>query len=532
MVPRSDRILIIDDDPSLIELLSAQLEASGFEPHTSLGGEDILNLLDQVRPDLLILDLMLPKVSGFEVLAVIRNSPTWKDLSIIILSALGDESSMVKGLKLGAQDYISKPFRRQELIARIERNLEVKHYEETLKIRNRQLETLLGNLDIILRKLSPSMREEDEARLILSEIVKAVPRCDVLGFVLEFAGLREVHLTFHCSMGMEEKKEVIATIMEDYLRLAGRADEPGEKPLEFIDDVSSARSPCRITADDLRAKVTVPLKRHERLFGMLYLASTEEGAFSEGDMYFMYALAGQTQSFVDKEREKERLRDEFLSLVAHDLKSPVMSITAYCQLLERGDQLSPGQRKEFLQSIIDINRYQRFIIDNIAIIPRVESEEMPLEKIIIPVSHIMDQMQDLFRGSLQFRGSRLTAEIEPRLRIVGDGELLERCTANILASIVESTKKAEIFLRAKRNGSAVTISIGSPHMSLDEDTISTIFHKYKAGKSPLVRGERGIGLYIAQRILDRHGSEINVKSEPGAGTTFTFALPVPSEEEG
>jgi two-component system KDP operon response regulator KdpE len=109
-------ILIVDDDPAILRLLSTNLKARGYEIYTATDGEQSLDVVQKDFVDLIILDLMMPKVDGVEVCRRIRE---WSDVPIIILSARGDESDKVKCLELGADDYLTKPFGIAELMARI-----------------------------------------------------------------------------------------------------------------------------------------------------------------------------------------------------------------------------------------------------------------------------------------------------------------------------------------------------------------------------------------------------------------------------
>src|SRR3972149_5269931 len=110
------RIMIVDDDPAILRLLSTNLKARNYEVVTATNGEESLEALQNEFIDLIILDLMMPKVDGVEVCSRIRQ---WSDVPIIILSARGDEKDKVKCLELGADDYLTKPFGIAELMARI-----------------------------------------------------------------------------------------------------------------------------------------------------------------------------------------------------------------------------------------------------------------------------------------------------------------------------------------------------------------------------------------------------------------------------
>jgi len=110
------RILVVDDELSIIKFLRANLESKGYEVLTAINGAEALQTFEMELPDLVILDIMMPKMDGFEVCRRLRE---WSQTPIIMLSARGDESDKVKCLDLGADDYITKPFGKDELIARV-----------------------------------------------------------------------------------------------------------------------------------------------------------------------------------------------------------------------------------------------------------------------------------------------------------------------------------------------------------------------------------------------------------------------------
>ena len=127
------KILIIDDEKDIVDLISYNLEKEGFATVKAYDGEDALKLVKAKRPDMIILDLMLPGMRGLEVCKFIRKNPETETLPIIMLTAKGDEVDKILGLEMGADDYITKPFNVRELIARIHavmRRAEVRHDSE------------------------------------------------------------------------------------------------------------------------------------------------------------------------------------------------------------------------------------------------------------------------------------------------------------------------------------------------------------------------------------------------------------------
>ena len=113
---KKTRILVVDDELSILKFLRANLESSGYEVLAATNGAEALQTFEMELPDLMILDIMMPKMNGFEVCRRVRE---WSQIPIIMLSARGDESDKVKCLDLGADDYITKPFGKDELTARL-----------------------------------------------------------------------------------------------------------------------------------------------------------------------------------------------------------------------------------------------------------------------------------------------------------------------------------------------------------------------------------------------------------------------------
>lgn len=129
-------ILVVDDIPNNLEVVRNTLTPQGYTTTTALSGERALKRLQKYPPDLILLDVQMPGISGFETCYQIKQNPEWQNIPIIFLTGLTDTDSIVKGFSLGAVDYISKPFQQAELLARVRTHLQLrslnKHLEHTL----------------------------------------------------------------------------------------------------------------------------------------------------------------------------------------------------------------------------------------------------------------------------------------------------------------------------------------------------------------------------------------------------------------
>lgn len=119
MQPKARKVLIADDEPDILEILKFNLDNEGFEVFTAKDGDEALEKARNHQPDLVILDVMMPKKNGVEVCRLLRAQPAFSETLIIFLTAVNDESTHIKGLETGADDYISKPISPKVLLSRV-----------------------------------------------------------------------------------------------------------------------------------------------------------------------------------------------------------------------------------------------------------------------------------------------------------------------------------------------------------------------------------------------------------------------------
>lgn len=142
MEAKGKKVLIADDEPDILEIISYNLRKEGYETITAKDGDDALHKAKLVRPDLIILDVMMPNKNGMEVCKILRSQPTFQDTLIVFLTALSDEGSHVRGLEYGADDYISKPVSPKILVSKVNALLRRVQKVENDKILN------IGNITI------------------------------------------------------------------------------------------------------------------------------------------------------------------------------------------------------------------------------------------------------------------------------------------------------------------------------------------------------------------------------------------------
>jgi DNA-binding response OmpR family regulator len=120
----SKKVLIVDDEPGIIVALQFLMEQNGYATMVAFSGEEAMEAVAKHHPDLMLLDIMLPVVDGFEVCQRVRENPNWNNIRIVLVTALGNEANVTKGMDLGADAYVTKPFSNADLVAKVKELLE------------------------------------------------------------------------------------------------------------------------------------------------------------------------------------------------------------------------------------------------------------------------------------------------------------------------------------------------------------------------------------------------------------------------
>lgn len=152
---RNEHILIIDDEEDILGLVEFHLKQQGYKTTAARSGEKALQLAQELQPQLLVLDLMLPGINGLDVCRFLKSNPATSSIPIVMLTAKGEESDIVKGLEMGADDYVSKPFSPKVLVARINSVLRRKAEQETVKsdaVSYREIEIDPGRRKVIFNE--------------------------------------------------------------------------------------------------------------------------------------------------------------------------------------------------------------------------------------------------------------------------------------------------------------------------------------------------------------------------------------------
>jgi signal transduction histidine kinase/DNA-binding response OmpR family regulator len=293
------KILIADDMPDNITLLTRYMQSEGYSYITAGNGVEALQKIRAEMPDLILLDVNMPQKDGFAVLEELRADPEIQYIPVIILTAARINSGDVQsGLNLGADDYVTKPFDKRELFARIRTKLRVKEAEDAIRRRNRELSVL------------PEIAKELSARLDINDLVSIVLHRTVetmgalVGHGIIFHPTTPLQKSYHISTSASDKKI-------PFPQLGALIKEIEEtRQSKIIEDVRNDASWQAAPDDPTRSAVIVPLVGREKLLGLLILGHEQNHYFKMEHLILLQAIASQATIAVENAQLNEHMARE------------------------------------------------------------------------------------------------------------------------------------------------------------------------------------------------------------------------------
>jgi two-component system NtrC family sensor kinase len=541
-------ILIVDDEVETVDMISFLLESQGYAVIPAYSGAEALEILRQgiQEPaesrsliDLVILDIRIPDVDGYEICRVIKQDDHLKYIPVIMVTGLGSVEDATKGLAIGADDYVSKPFRAMELLARVKAMLRVRAMEQELLQHTRELATLNE-----INKAITSSLDLDQILSQAMRIIRGILHVEAGSLLLldEDNGLLEFKKILRgsqeCMVGLQLKPGE---------GIAGHVVQQGE-PLLMLDAQSDPRFCPRI--DEAIGLVTcsvlcVPLKVRDKIIGAIEVINKLDGQFDENDLWLLNYMAGSVAIALENARLYTELSDfarelkksqaqlvqveklaamgRLAASIAHEINNPLQAIHN-CLHLTLKKPLDEGKKTRYL------GMAQEEVERLITIVQRMLEFYRPSREGMAPtdVHTIIENVLALSSKRLQHGKITVTKKLASDLSTVhAVSDQLKQVFLNIVINAIEAMPQGgELCIETKlsENGDELSVSLTDTGIGLSEKEQESIFEPFFTTKDT----GTGLGLSVSYGIIERHGGRIEVQSELGKGATFTVYLPLNS----
>ncbi|MBD2092973.1 response regulator [Microcoleus sp. FACHB-1515] len=487
-------ILVIDDTPENLELLSALLSTQGYKVRSVTKGSSGLRGAQAAPPDLILLDVNMPQMDGYEVCRRLKADQRTRHIPVIFISALEDVLDKVKAFEVGGVDYITKPFHVEEVLARIETHL-------TTQLLQRQLQA--QNL-----RLQQEIRDHELAEEKFVKAFRASPSPIAITTLAE-GRFVEVNPSFSRISGYSKAELIDRTTAELNLGIAPATYATAVQLL--LKDGVLLNQECEFRTKSGEAKtVLLSLERIE-LSGLPC-----------------------TLNIVNDITDRKRLENEFISLVSHELRTPLTSLVGALDLLIAGELGTLSEQGQHILKIATTNteRLMRLINDIL------DLEQMKSGKITIRKSRCdLADLLALAIEAMQVMADRSQIKLiaEPiDLAIWADSDRLLQTLTNLLSNAIkfsEAGSSIRISAQVKAGSpDAVLIAVQDQGRGIPADKLQIVFDRFQQvdASDSRQKGGTGLGLAICRSIVEQHNGKIWVESVLGQGSTFYVWLPIAS----
>ncbi|UCE02001.1 MAG: response regulator [Candidatus Latescibacterota bacterium] len=463
------QILVVDDNSVNCELLEAMLEPQGYDVLQAYSGHDALHVAQHTRPDMILLDVNMPEMDGFEVARRLRANEMTKLIPVVMVTALGDLDHRVQGLESGADDYLAKPVSQMELLARVQSTL--------------RLSWLRRQVD-----------ERQKLELVLGDVSDGIVIVDATGRV------REVSPSAKRLLGLEQ---VGASVDELCRELEGAPD-----------DLTEA-----VRHGEVRDFV---LHREEPV---LFLSVSVRPVFDpEGHS------TGAVLSLRDVTREtlEHKLQQDLLSLVSHKFRTPLTIVTSWVQVLaEEGCGPISAPQKEALSAITAAANDLRDLLDGMLSFLEWTQRLHHMQRRAV---HFIDIAQDLHeRARLEF-GSHLDLVVHHAAdgMIVVDRALFVEALLELLrnATKFSGSSCVQVEVTMRTDGERAVVEVQDHGVGIAPEKLERIFDRFYQVENEFTGQVHGLGLGLAmvKRAMDAMGAELSVSSRLQHGVHFTIRI--------
>ena len=516
-------ILLVDDIPANLRVLYESLHGRDYKLFIANGGEQALEVAHKSHPDLILLDIMMPDLDGFEVCRRLKQDPATAGIAVIFLSALDDTADKIRGLELGAVDYVTKPFNPDEVAARVETHCKILRLEQELANRNRQLELVRDR--------------------ILSSMAEGIVGLDADGRVsfVNPAAERILGVAAHDILTRELSDWEPPTLRQTISRVLLKPSEVS------VDELTLPRPNASAVPIELHI---APICESEQIKGaVLVLRDLSERRQVEAKLH---RTSDQLRESDSKLRQAQMQLFQAAKLesvgrlaagVAHEVKNPLAIIQLGLDYLEASlehDPVATEVRHDMLHAVLRADTVVRGLLDF--------SRERALDLSPHAINQILEESLKLVRHELTQRNIRLeTALSETLPERHFDADKMQQVFLNLfmnamhaidhdgvlsISSALTEVDEADLGTHARDVGFAagdglIRVVIEDSGPGIKPENLSKLFDPYFTTKR---QGEgTGLGLSVTRNIVTLHQGSIDLdnRGEGGARAVLLFK---PDEE--
>jgi PAS domain S-box-containing protein len=504
-------ILIVDDNPTNLEMLFDFLANAGFAVLVAEDGESAIARAEYAPPDLILLDILMPDIDGFETCRRLKANARTQNIPIIFMTALTDTVDKVKGLSLGAVDYVTKPLQHEEVLARIELHLQLRNLTKTLQEQNQRLEK-----EISERQQAEQKNRQQAALLNIATDAIIVNDWDNQ---ISFWNQGAEHL-----YGWQATEAIGKNINQLLYR---------PEILPQLQNIRKSLVEHGCWQGELR-QVT---KQNQKI-----IVASRWTLMRDQDGQPKSILIVNTDITEKKQLENQFLRTQRLeslgtlaSGIAHDLNNILTPILSAAQLLQLKHSQTDEWSQQMFRTIESNTKRGAALVKQVLQFARGVEGKLS----IVLISHLFSEIEQIVHGTFP-KSIEFSSNIQSDLwAVIGDATHLHQVLMNLTVNARDAMPNGGTLTISAKNlfideqyarmnleanlGPYIVITVADTGMGMPPEILDRIFEPFFTTKE--VGKGTGLGLSTVRGIIKSHGGFINVHSEIGKGTEFKLFLP-------
>lgn len=507
------RLLAVDDSRTYLHLLRDELSEEGYDVVLAESGEEALALLAVQPVDCVLMDLVMPGLSGQETCRRIKASPRWRDIPVVMLTAREDRATMIEGIDAGADDYLAKSADFDVLKARLRAQLRRKHIED----QNRR-----AREEVIRRK-----SEERFQQLLHSNIIGVVfgepggRLTDANGAFLDLLGYSRAELE---GGGLHVGSILPDDLEEGAARRRQLFEEGSVPPFERTLVARDGQAVCVLVG-------LVALPESQAFVGFV-VDRTEQKRAEEEVARYTVALERANREYARAKEQAEqasRSKSAFLANMSHEFRTPLNAIIGFAELLHDG--LVTAEMPEYQQFLADIltsGRHLMNLVNDVLDLSKVEAGKLDFHPRETELASLVAEVLAVLRSDAS--RVRVVQELSPEVgRVFLDPARLKQVLYNYLSNAMKFTPPGgTITVRVQPEGARYfRLEVVDTGPGIAPGDLGKLFQEFRQLEAGAERSRpgTGLGLALTRQIVEAQGGSVGVGSELGVGSVFHAVLP-------
>jgi signal transduction histidine kinase/HPt (histidine-containing phosphotransfer) domain-containing protein len=524
-------VLVVDDDPDIRHEFASALVDQGYTVKTASDGSEALLCVQLHAPDLILLDVSMPLMSGYEVCRILKANTLTENIPIIFISANDGIQDKLQAFAIGGSDYITKPPQLAEVFARVHLHLALRHLQTNLAQKNHELSQAVFDRIRMLQRTNLLLHAQKEAAIDGIFAVDEQGRiasfnrrfCEMWNISDDLLLGKAVDSEFNdgSPLGTFLIKSALPSVLANLLETT-------------YDDPDVVRRGEIVYGDRVFDYYTSPVSSEQNKFFGLIWCFRDISAKKQTELRQMQLMEDLRKAKEEAE-EAVRTKAAFLAMMSHEIRTPINGVIGMTQLLA-GTDVNPEQAK-YIRTIQVSGEMLLSVINDILDFSKIESGKLELENAPLDVRAVVRDIYDVQLAKAKEKKLKFEVSMNSHVPpfIIGDVTRIRQILLNLVSNALKFTDTGAVRIGVRLAGDEVPLadrpfqllfSVSDTGIGISDEQMQRLFQPFSQASASTSRkyGGTGLGLVICKKLVETMGGNIQAESKADQGSIFSFTI--------